>query len=451
MEGLHPSQPENSLYGFTVKFKSDLGGKDWIYGSFYDEDSIKRVAGYREGGKWISLPINFYYGSYARDIEYHGDTLLIGGSFSDIRLDSDSSFFVQGSYLLKWFNDSLWAEPLSIVGAYDIATYGDTLLIWGASFNNPPSPIVFTQFMTEDGGQTWNYPYNIIHPTETTANFGAYPRIEIVNGEIITSNNGSPPGSNYKGVSRWDGNQWHAYGKGLSGAWSRCFDFDFYKGELIMGGTFSKFDSPDNPGDFIARWDGNKWNEMATGLDNHVIDLFAHDSLLYCHSNGVIFGDAYIPHFAAWDGSQWCGTSLGYFSQEPTSYGFANDTLFASFYHETSLNGDTLPPMIYFDGNYAKGASAICSSPGLSTESIGNEDAEWMIVAYPNPTQGQLFIKLENHEINSYKLFDLHGNLLLEEKHLKSNEVEINIQSLSNGMYILSVNEDLRIKVFKEN
>jgi hypothetical protein len=146
-----------------------------------------------------------------------------------------------------------------------------------------------------------------------------------------------------------------------------------------------------------------------------------------------------------------CGTSLGYFSQEPTSYGFANDTLFASFYHETSLNGDTLPPMIYFDGNYAKGASAICSSPGLSTESIGNEDAEWMIVAYPNPTQGQLFIKLENHEINSYKLFDLHGNLLLEEKHLKSNEVEINIQSLSNGMYILSVNEDLRIKVFKEN
>ena len=447
MEGIHPTQPYDIQSGFSVKFKHDLGGKDWMYGSFYDEDSIKRVIAYRKGGKWVPLPISFYKGSRAKDIDMYGDTLIIGGSFIDIKLDNDSSFYVYGSYLLKWYDDSLWLAPQEIVGVNDMTTSGDTLLIWGGSYYNPPVQVIYHVFMTPDAGQTWHYPYSVIHPTETTANFGgATPRIEIVNGEIITLNNGSPSGSPYRGISRWDGTQWHSYGQGIFGAWARAFDFDFYKGDTYMGGTFWKIDNPLNPGNFIARWDGNQWHNVGGGTDYSVFDIFTHDSLLYCYTNGTMFGDARIDHFAAWDGRQWCGTPTGYFSQEPTSYGFANDTLFASFYSETTLHGDTLPYLIYFDGNYAKGDSSICSTPGLSIKD--NELPSFNI--YPNPTNSLLTIDGGQIEIETVRVFDLQGRDLISKEFKNGLYVEeVNLSNLATGIYIIQVNNNFTKKIIK--
>ena len=309
MEGLYPNQPYDMLSGFSVKFKHNLGGKDWMYGSFYDQDSVKRVIAYRENGRWNSLPFSFYKGSFVKDIEMYGDTLLIGGVFIQTKLDNDTLTF-PSSTLLNWYNDSLWLGHAQIYSVDDMSIHGDSLLIWGEFFDTIQQKW-YTQFLTTDGGVTWQYPLSIVHPTDTAPDWGAHARLEIVNGEIIMLNSGSPPGNPFRGLVRWDGLQWHSYGQGLFGGLARGFDFDFYNGELYMGGSFWQALYPQNPGNFIARWDGQQWHNLANGLDRQVIDLFPHDSLLYCHSDGVMFGDAYIPHLAAWDGSRWCGTPTG--------------------------------------------------------------------------------------------------------------------------------------------
>ncbi len=447
MEGIHPTQDFDYVTGFSIKFKHNLNGKDWIYGSYWDEDSIKRIAGYREGGKWVPLPISFYYGSYATDMEMYGDTLYISGSFGDIKLDIDTSKVFPVTGMLKWYKDSLWTAPLAVSGVIDMAVSGDTLLCWGGSYYNPPN-IIYEIFMTTDGGVTWQYPYSVKYPIATNQNFGGYPRLEIVNGEIITIDNGSPPGYLFRGISRWDGQQWNSYGQGLLGNWASTYDFDFYNGELYMGGSFSQALYPQNPGNCIARWDGQQWHNLANGLDRQVIDLFPHDSLLYCHSDGVLFGDAYIPHLAAWDGSRWCGTPTGYFSQEPTSYGFANDTLFASFYTPTSLNGDTLPYLIYFDGNYAKGDSSICSSWGLDVKENTLQNSP--IKLYPNPASQSVKILSEKEAIQSIVVYDLQGRELLSKNYSDNQKlIELNISEFNNGLYIIEINGKYNQKFIK--
>lgn len=445
MAGIHPNQPTSTVDHFDVQFKENIDSKDWMYGSYYDEDSIKRVIANRIAGKWVSLPIQFSHGSYATDIEMYGDTLLIGGVFLDIKLDYDSSFYSYGSYLMKWHNDSLWLAPQEIVGVYDMVTKGDSLIIWGGSYYNPPNQVIYDQFMTPDQGQTWQDVFAISHPTYAY-NFGAKSRLEIYDDNIYILNNGSQPGNPYRGISRWDGVQWHSCGQGIYGNFGRAFDFEFYQGDVYMGGTFNKWDDANNPGNCIARWDGSQWHSVANGLDNFVMDLFVHDSLLYCQSAGVMFGDANIPHLAAWDGDQWCGTNLGYFSQEPTSFGFANDTLFATFYHETTLNGDTLPILLYFDGDYAKGDSSVCSTYGLSL----NENQLGSVEIFPNPSNTIITIRLTSEEIESIKIFDSSGKevfFVSYDNRLKEQETDISF--LPTGVYIVQINNEIVRTIYK--
>ncbi|MDZ7847688.1 MAG: hypothetical protein U5L96_13480 [Owenweeksia sp.] len=288
---------------------------------------------------------------------------------------------------------------------------------------------IYTHFMTPDRGQTWQYPYSVVHPTESYADFGARANLEILpDGSIITLNNGSNGGSGFKGINRWDGQQWHSYGQGLYGGSSRAFDFEFYKGELYMGGTFNQYDYPQDPGNFIVRWDGNQWQGLANGTFGFVDDLFVHDSLLYCkiygdYSYNHRFGDAAIPYFAAWNGQQWCGTPMN-FKWHPFNFGFANDTLFVAFNRPTRIDGDTVGYLNYYTGDYVNGPNAICSTPGLGEEEMPVK-AKGLEV-FPNPAFSILHIRLleEDQAIRQIDVVNCTGQNVMHLKLEKGIKIE---------------------------
>lgn len=106
---------------------------------------------------------------------------------------------------------------------------------------------------------------------------------------------------NARGVARWDGMQWHAFGAGFNGivralAW--------YNGNLIAAGNFTEADGA--PAQNIAQWDGNQWLPLDVGLDNSV-------SALIVDSNGDLIaggsftqsGSTPLNYIARWDGFSW--------------------------------------------------------------------------------------------------------------------------------------------------
>ncbi len=74
-----------------------------------------------------------------------------------------------------------------------------------------------------------------------------------------------------------------------------------------------------------------------------------------------------------------------------------------------------------------------------------------LISAYPNPVKDILKLKTGQRDFNalSYRLFDMGGRLIMEEK-ITGSETSINMQTLSPSVYLLKVIEDDKeIKTFK--
>ncbi len=452
MEGLYPLQDEALPGGFRLKFKPNGPmGRDWIYGSYFDEDSLHRCVGYRQDGRWVSLPFSGYYGNEAVGLEMWGDTLYIFGAFGSIVLDKDSSLLPE-TPILKYYMDSIWTSLWPVFGLKNISIKGDTMLLW-ANYYNPPQ-IIGPHIMTIDNGTTWSCPYSIRHPTDTSFGygFGAISKFKIFeNGDILTLNNRSPSGDVFRGVSRWDGNQWHPYGNGIRGG--RVEDFEFYNGDLIISGSFDMQSSPLNPGNGIARWDGNQWQQLSTGiLEGNVVDIFVHDSLLFAHlilGNNAFhqFGDVKIANLAAWDGQKWCGTNLSYpLGLSPHSVGFANDTLYGVFRYNSIVNGDLVTYLNYFDGDYVNGPNAICSSySGISIE----EEKGLGISVFPLPADNSIKVSFhsQNHSILKYQIFDLNGQML-EKGNLEKGTIDVS--RLGSGMYILGINAKDFVRFVRE-
>lgn len=204
-----------------------------------------------------------------------------------------------------------------------------------------------------------------------------------------------------------------------------------------MGGSFNRSVYPVDPGDCVVEWNGASWNHMAGGANYTVIDLFTNDSLLFAVAPGASkFGDAWINSIAAWDGRRWCGTP-SVFSTPMSSAGIINDTLFASFNRPPIYNGDTLPHLIYFDGDYTHGPLSVCSSPDIGVP----EFQDVSIVVYPNPADDKLFIE-SGRDIEHIHFCNSLGQVLKEMRFDKGVRlVSIDLTSFEAGVYILEVNE----------
>ncbi len=413
-------------------------GRDWIYGMWLDSDSVVRYVGYREGGKWVPLPIT---GSFnegrAYDIVQYGDTMYIGGVFTQAVLDGDSTGLPWVG-IIKYWNDSLWFSDIPILYLQDFAVSGDSLLMWVYDFPTPTGGGIAEQALTPDGGATWQYPYSIPHPNPNGpwSGFGYFAKLEFRNGDIYTLNDGAE--GPFKGVARWDGQQWHSHGDGIYGTYSKATDFEFYMGDLYMSGSFHKGESPLNPGRYIARWDGTKWNEVGGGV--HGVwagGLFQYNNLLYAHSPNSNYGDAHIPLLAAWDGHQWCGTPINYGGDPPTNFGVINDTLYSvCHFLPATANGQLMSYMNYFDGDYVNGPNSVCSTLGLGEEEIA---AENILEIYPNPARGSFIISLRGEAPKgSYSLYSLKGQRLLSGE-INSSESKIILPAGFRGMYVVEV------------
>ncbi len=423
-------------------YKDGPNGRPWVVGSFLDEDSVYRIAAYWEGQIWKPLPIKFSYGSTALSMVKYGDTTYIGGSFTVIGFDSvpQPSFIPSG--LIKIHADSFWIEdPWRFYFPEYWTVQNDTLLVLNAGYYGPRDTVEYV-VLTDNGGASWRYPFNPKHPTspsEDPSRFGILMQARIHNGDIYITNNADSLGSPYRGVARWDGQQWHSLGKGTPGFNSGVWTLEFFQGDLYIGGTFNQRYFPDDPGVHFARWDGNQWHASGNPVNKVLTNLVKDDTVLYAISRGDTFGDVRLPGIAAWDGHKWCGTPTD-FVRSPVSVAPLEDTLIALFYENAIINGVQMPNLVYFDGDYLNNPNTICSSADIGIQEP--KLAEELFSVYPNPTQGDFtLVSDEMKGAKQVELFSVQGSLIQSWTWPKEElKFEICTKGHAPGVYIIKVN-----------
>jgi len=115
-------------------------------------------------------------------------------------------------------------------------------------------------------------------------------------------------------IARWDGEGWHSLGTGISDCPGiPCspvvLALGTYGSDLIAGGDFNKIDGVS--ANYIARWDGQAWHAMGEGMNEQVLAVIEWQGRLiaggaFTHAEG-----RQVNHIAQWDGSQWAPLGSG--------------------------------------------------------------------------------------------------------------------------------------------
>ena len=101
------------------------------------------------------------------------------------------------------------------------------------------------------------------------------------------------------------------------------------------------------------------------------------------------------------------------------------------------------------NGSVAQGVQQTYDIIALLGAEISDINLE--LVAYPNPTQETLTLKIDNYKKESltYQLYDLQGKLW-DSQSLKGAQSQLDMKNLAVGTYLLSIqDEDALIKTFR--
>jgi hypothetical protein len=118
------------------------------------------------------------------------------------------------------------------------------------------------------------------------------------------------------GIARWNGERWSALGTGLGNAVFALAAFDDGGGPaLLAGGLFASAGGV--PVSNVAKWDGSAWSDVAGGTNGAVqaLAVFDDGSGAALHAAGIFSaaGGAPAANVARWDGASWSalGTGIG--------------------------------------------------------------------------------------------------------------------------------------------
>jgi len=281
---------------------------------------------------------------------FSGTTIYAGGIFSDIS-GVDFSFF-DGSLnrIAKWDGNN-WS-PLGgglsnpdYLGSVSVIKFDPTdpsnnNLYVGGSFTDA-SGILVNRIAKWDGiMQTWSALGDGVSNTLVS--------IPNVGSLAFDSNNNLYAGGYFENagdvlvnnIAKWDGSSWSALGSGVTGVTNsflgthpsvNCFAFDS-RNNLYVGGYFNNAGgvSVNN----IAKWDGNNWSALGSGITNAINFSTSVNSLVFDSSNNLYVGGYFnnaggveVNNIAKWDGNSWSALGSGLTSSSNNSYTGVVNTL----------------------------------------------------------------------------------------------------------------------------
>ena len=133
-------------------------------------------------------------------------------------------------------------------------------------------------------------------------------------------------GQQMNNIAKWNGTEWSPVGAGLGTYGYAVSSLAIYNGELYAGGHF--YNSGGTPLNNIAKWNGTEWSAVGTGIKVYTDDYFsgsvsslaAYNGSLYAGGSFDTAGSIRANNLARWDGNNWSPVGTGVTS-EANDYG----------------------------------------------------------------------------------------------------------------------------------
>lgn len=224
--------------------------------------------------KPIILLFFLFYSSFLEGQSWHamGKGVSSSGRFNSTRdmVEKDGIIYMAGRF------ESIGNTPAET-----------SLVSWNGSFYSPVGNPVFRR---NDG-----------------VNALAFQGGKLIVGGSFNSIGGD---TRFSKIAIWDGCNWESIGGGLKlTAFSGNSSIDVIavdQEKIYVGGRFRDANGI-AAADYVAMWDGEKWNALGSGVSNRVYDLEIVNGELYASGafNTVNGGSTYVYGLAKWNGVSW--------------------------------------------------------------------------------------------------------------------------------------------------
>lgn len=236
-----------------------------------------------------------------RDLIYFQDTLYAAGYF-------ESSGEQTLNHVAKWDGESWhpvgegFDDPVS-----DLAIHQGSLFAGGIFMNSGENQC---NGLARWNGEEWQA-YNDFPLLNNAINW--VNAIESYQGQLYVGGNLNLD-PDLKELVTWTGSEWADVGSGFCGNLSSIVELTIFNEQLVVAGYFHEADCGENPGNFIASWDGTMWNDMNGGFvnpffpaeNNQVKSLWSTNEYLYAAGALGWIGNENTDRVARWDGEKWC-------------------------------------------------------------------------------------------------------------------------------------------------
>ncbi len=299
-----------------------------------------------DGSAWSPLSIGLLFGSVKSLAAYDdgsGAVLIAGGNFlyADYRVAKS---------VAKW-DGSTWSPLASglngVVSSLASIDFGaGPELLAGGTFGGGSHLARWSgaswQLMTSSQG-----PDGHVGALRVLQDRGATQPVLLAGGSFANAG-GTPVGS----IARWDGQEWSPLGSGLNNEVFAATSYDDGRGggpALYLGGAFTV--AGGSVANHVVRWDGASWSPLGSGTDGLVTALTVfddgtgHPRLIAAGYFGTAGGPGF-AHLAAWDGASWSPLGAG-----------TNDTV-----HALAVFDDGSGPALYAGGSFTTAGGAPAKS-----------------------------------------------------------------------------------------
>jgi len=209
---------------------------------------------------------------------------------------------------------------------------------------------------------------------------GAVFALTVYEGQLVAAGSFTQAGGvSANRIARWDGNAWYPLGSGLNGV---VRALTVYNGDLIAGGGFTQ--AGGTSANRIARWDGDAWHALGDGisgpdLNSEVNALQAYKGHLIAGGYFTVAGGTSVNAIAQWDGGAWSPLGSG------VKWGGGSGTVAALTLHNNELVATGL-----FQTAGSVSASNVARWNGGSWSRFGGGQPDWVNAAAVH--NGQLVV-----------------------------------------------------------
>jgi trimeric autotransporter adhesin len=275
-----------------------------------------------------------------------------------------------------------------------------------------------------------DYPSPFPHTPGSGLN-GTVNCLAVYNGALYAGGAFTMSGSTaVNNIAKYDGTSWSAVGSGMNGT---VYSLTVSQSALIAGGTFT--DAGGTSVTNIAKWNGTSWSALGGGISGgagKVLALESYSNHLFAGGSFTTAGSSPASNLAQWDGSNWSAVGTG-----------TNGTVRCF---------EVLNNMLYMGGDFttANGSTSnyVVAYTGTSGIEDNSHSGSINLAVCPNPAYDKITINLTNTKTISGKVtVSIYDETGLEIRciELSGNMLNIDISSLSAGMYYLRVKNDGRL------